>query len=98
MDLVELCQELDESLVGEGAASPAALALHAAVLELAIASGNSLIRQIHLHRADISASGQTIETVTASLELMRVLQRSWHPDFTPTEVDAARQRIFHAAA
>jgi hypothetical protein len=98
MDLVELCRELDESLVGEGAPSPKALALHAAVLELAIASGNSLIQQIQMHRADIAASGQTFETVTASLELMRIFHRSWHPDFTATEVDATRQRIFHAAA
>jgi len=98
MDLVELCRELDDSLVAADTPSPEALALHAAVLELTIHSGERLISHIRRQHSDLSAAGQTIETLAASLELMRIFQRSWHPDFTPTELDSARQRLFHAAA
>jgi hypothetical protein len=39
-----------------------------------------------------------VETLEASLELLRILQRSRHSDFSPDEVEAARRRIFNAAA
>jgi hypothetical protein len=98
MDLVDLCRELDESLVRTEAWSEAALALHQAVVSLAIGCGEWLIHQIRTNGADISGSGQTLETLAASLELLRIFYRSRHSDFSPGEIESVRQRIFHAAA
>ena len=99
MDLVDLCRELDESLVV--AAEPASqeiLALHEAILSLAIGCGSWLIHQIRANAVDISASGRTLETLSASLELLRIFHRSRHSDLSPSEVDVVRQRVFNAAA
>ncbi len=98
LDLVDLCRELDDSLVATEPASAEALALHEAVVNLAIGCGGWLLHQIRVSDADISASGQTLETLEASLELLRILHRSRHSAFPPGEVEAARQRIFNAAA
>jgi len=98
MDLVDLCRKLDDALVAVGGQSADALALHQAVISLAIGSGTWLLHQIRTSSADISASGQTLDTLDASLELLRMFHRSRHPDFSPGEVEAARRRIFNAAA
>src|SRR6267154_1543726 len=97
MDLVDLCRELEDGLVAEKPNSES-LKLHEAVLSLAIGCGGWLLRQIRERSPDIAASGQTQETLSASLELVRILYRSRHPDFTAGEIEAARQRIFNAAA
>jgi len=98
LDLVDLCRELEESLVAAQTPSPGALALHEAVLNLAIGCGGWLLHQLRERGIDISASGQSLETLEASLELLRVLHRSRHPAFSAGEIEAARQRIFNAAA
>ena len=98
MDLVDLCRELDESLIAAEAPSQDAMALHEAVLNLGMGCGSWLIHQIRENKADIAASGQTVETLAASLELLRILYRSRHPDLPPGEVEAVRQRVFNAAA
>lgn len=98
MNLVELCRELDDGLVWTERPMPEALALHKVVLALAIGSGSWLIHRLQEEAPDISTSGQTLETLRASLGLLQVLQRSRHSDYTPEEVELARQRIFHAAA
>ena len=98
MDLVDLCRELDDSLVAAEAPSDDALALHGAVLSLAIGCGSWLVHQIRANRADISASGQTLETLEASLELLKIFHRNWHPDLPAEDIVAVQQRIFNAAA
>ena len=98
MDLVDLCRELDKSMVAPEVPSVDALTLHEAVVSLAIGCGGWLIHQIRVSSADISASGQTLEIMDASLELLRILYRSRHPDSPPSEVEAVRQRLFNAAA
>jgi hypothetical protein len=98
MDLLDLCRELDESLVRVDKPSEDALALHKAVVSLAIGCGGYLIHQIRTEGVDISGSGQTLETVSASLELLRVFYRSRHPDLPAEEIESIRQRIFNAAA
>jgi hypothetical protein len=57
-----------------------------------------LLHQIRARGVDISASGQSLETLEASLELLRILHRNRHAAFSPAELDAVRQRIFNAAA
>jgi hypothetical protein len=47
---------------------------------------------------DISASGQSLETLAASLEMLRIFYRSRHSDLPASEVEALRRRIFDAAA
>jgi hypothetical protein len=98
MELVDLCRELDDGLIAAAAPSSEVLTLHQAVVSLAIGCGGWLLHEIRAHGADISASGYTVETLEASLELLRILQRSRHSDFSPDEVEAARRRIFNAAA
>jgi len=98
MDLVDLCRELDDSLLAEDNPTGEALALHKAVLSLGMGCGSWLIYQIRQSKPDISTSGQTLETLTASLELLRILYSSRHPDLPASEVEAVRQRIFNAAA
>ena len=98
MDLVDLCRELDEALVAKETFSTEALALHAAIVNLAIGCGGWLIHQIRENSVDISASGQTEETLAASLELLKILCRSRHSDIFEAELDAVRQRVFNAAA
>lgn len=98
MDLVDLCRELDESLVAAPAQSAEALALHQAVVSLAIGCGEWLIHQIRTNATDISGSGHTLDILQASLELLRILHRGRHPDFTPDEMETARRRIFNASA
>ncbi len=98
MDLVDLCQELDESLVAAPAQSPEALALHQAVISLGIGCGDWLIHQIRTNATDISGSGHTLDVLEASLELLRILYRIRHPDLPPDEIETARRRIFNAAA
>ncbi len=98
LDLVDLCRELDESLVAADTTSDELLALHEAVVNLAIGCGGWLLHQIRVSGADISASGQTLETLDASLELLRILHRSRHPAFPPDQIEAVRRRIFNAAA
>ena len=98
LDLVDLCRELDDALVAADPPSAEALALHEAVVNLAIGCGSWLLHQIRVQVADISASGQTLETLEASLELVRILHRARHPSFPPAEIEAMRQRIFNAAA
>jgi hypothetical protein len=98
MDLVDLCRELDDGLVTANAESAEALALHETVVNLAIGCGDGLIHQIRANNADISASGHTLHTLDASLELLRILHRTRHPGFSLVDVEAARRRIFDAAA
>lgn len=98
LDLVDLCRELDETLVEAETPSAEALALHEAVLNLAIGCGGWLLHQIRTRGVDITASGQSLETLEASLELVRMLHRNRHHAFSPGELEAARQRIFNAAA
>ena len=98
MDLVDLCRALDESLVSAEVEVPEASALHEAVFSLAIGCGGWLIHEIRATGADISASGHPLDTLDASLELLRILHRSRHPSFSPSEVEAARRGIFNAAA
>ena len=98
MDLVDLCRELDEGLVAAEPPSQDALALHEAVVNLAIGCGCSLIHQLQASKVDISASGQTLETLDASLELLRIFYRSRHCELPKGDVEAVRQRIFNAAA
>ncbi len=99
MDLVDLCRELDESLVAANAApSEEVLALHQAVVTLAIGSGSWLLHQLQVNKLDFSGSGQTFETLSASLELLRILYRSRHSDFPPDQIAAVRQKIFNAPA
>jgi len=98
IDLVDLCRELDDCLVVLEVPSTDALALHEAVVSLAIGSGGWLIHQIRTNGADISASGYTLDTIEASLEMLRIFHRSRHHSFSPGEVEAARRHIFNAAA
>jgi hypothetical protein len=98
MDLVDLCRELDDSLVLTETVSAEDMALHAAVLALALGCGQWLIHQIQTENVDIAASGQSLETLKASLELLRIFQRSRHSDCPPADIESARHRIFHAAA
>ncbi len=67
MDLVDLCRELDDGLVAAETSSAEGLALHEAVLSLAIRCGGWLIHQIRTNGADISASGHTVDTIEAVL-------------------------------
>jgi len=98
MDLVDLCRELDDSLVAMVVPPEGSLALHEVVVSLAIGCGGWLIHQISTGGVDISASGQNLETLAASLELLRIFYRSRHPDQPPEEIEAVRERIFNAAA
>jgi len=98
MDLVDLCRELDDCLVAMEVASQEALALHETVVNLAIGCGGWLIHQIRAGKADISASGQTVQTLEASLELLRIFYRSRHSDLPAGEIEAVRQRVFNGAA
>lgn len=97
-DLVDLCRELDEGLVAAQSISADALALHEAVVGLAIGCGGWLLHQVGTNKADISASGQTVETLDASLELLRILYRSRHSEFSPKEIEEVQRRVFNAAA
>jgi hypothetical protein len=97
LDLVDLRRELDEGLDAAVAPPPEALAMHVAIVNLA-GSGGWLLHQIRLNRADLSASGQTLESLDASLELLRVMQRSRHPQFSLAEIEAVRQRVFNGPA
>ena len=65
---------------------------------LAIGCGAWLINQIKINGVDISASGHSLETLAASVELLRIFYRTRHPELPPGEVEVARQRIFDAAA
>jgi hypothetical protein len=98
MDLVDLCRELDDEIVQSETTSADTLALHGAVLALAIGCGEWLIHEIQVEHADLSASGQTLDTAKASLELLRIIHRSRHPDFASEEIESVRLRIFNAAA
>ena len=98
MDLVDLCREVEESLVLEESPSADSLAMHERVINLAINIGAALINQISLAPADVATSGQTPETLSASLELLHIFHRSRHPQISLEEVEAVRQRIFNAAA
>src|SRR5262249_20223713 len=95
MDLVDLCRELDGGLVSAEPPSPEALALHEAVVNLAIGCGSWLLHQISLRNPDLSASGHTVETLSASLELLKILHRSRHSDFSEDAIKGVRQRIFN---
>lgn len=98
LDLVDLCRELDEALVATEAIAADVLSLHQAVTSLAIGCGVWLTHQIRTNRADISGSGQTLDTLDASLELLRILYRSRHSDFPAEEIEAVQRRVFNAAA
>ncbi len=97
MDLVDLCRELDESIVAAGPVSSDTLELHAAITSLAVGSGTWLLQQIRANHADISASGHSVEVLDASLDLVKILHRSRHPEFSASEIEAVQRRIFNAA-
>jgi hypothetical protein len=97
MDLLDLCRELDESLVLAERPSAEALALHRAVVNLGIGCGEWLLHQLRTNNADISASGHTMEVLEASLEMLKIFYRSRHSDVAEEELEAVRQRIFNAA-
>src|SRR5438876_6836448 len=61
MDLVDLCRELDDGLATAETSPVEALALHEAVVNLAIGCGGWLIHQIRSNDADIAASGHRVE-------------------------------------
>src|SRR5256885_15278370 len=63
MDLVDLCRELDESLIFAENPSAEMLSLHEAVLSLGIGCVSWLIHQLGVNGINISASGQTLETL-----------------------------------
>ena len=67
MGLVDLCRELDDGLMTAAFESKEAVALHRAVVSLGEGCGSWLIHQIRTYRADISASGYTIETLEPPL-------------------------------
>jgi hypothetical protein len=98
MDLVDLCREVDDSLVAADATCDDATALHEAVVGLAISCAGRLIDQIGATDADISESGQTQESLSASLEMLRIFHSSRHSDLPVGEVEAVRQRLFNATA
>lgn len=98
LDLVDLCRELDGAVDAAGAPSEEALAMHESVVNLAIGCGGWLLHQIRLNSVDLSPSGQTLETLDASLELLRIMQQSRHSAFSCAEIGAVRQRVFNGAA
>ena len=98
LDLVDLCREFDDALNEAEPPNPEAVALHHAVLSLAIGSGTWLLHQVDLNEVDPSTCEQTRESLSASLELVRILYRSRHAQFPAAELDAVRQRVFNAAA
>lgn len=98
LDLVDLCRELDDALARAESATKDALSLHEAVVNLAIGCGGWLIHQIRCAGVDISASGQNLQTLEASLELLRIFYRSRHAELPAEQIEDARQRIFNAAA
>jgi hypothetical protein len=83
-------------LVAAETSSAEGLALHEAVVSLAIGCGGWLIHQIRTNGADISASGHTVDTLEASLELLRIFHRNRHPNFSADDIEVARRRIFNA--
>jgi hypothetical protein len=98
MDLVDLCCELDENLVLAESPTQDLLAIHKVILNLAIGCGGWLIHQIRSRGMDISTSGQTLDVLDGSLELLRILHRTRHSELPPAEIAAAQRRIFNAAA
>jgi|HubBroStandDraft_6_1064221.scaffolds.fasta_scaffold1327383_1 hypothetical protein len=98
LDLVDLCRELDGALDATGAPSEEGLAMHESVVNLAIGCGGWLVHQIRLNGVDLSPCGQTLETLDASLELLRIMHRSRHSVFSSAEIEAVRQRVFNAGA
>jgi hypothetical protein len=96
--LVDLCRELDDALLEEDSLNSDYLALHNAILSLAIGSGTWLLHQVNLGEVDPSVCGQTRESLAASLELVRILYRTRHVEFPGSEIETVRQRIFNAAA
>jgi hypothetical protein len=98
LDLVDLCRELDDALIHLEHPGPAALALHNAVLTLALGAGTWLLHQIDLKEVDPSCAGQTHDALSASLELVRILHRTRHAQCSNEEIASVQRRIFHAAA
>jgi hypothetical protein len=98
LDLVDLCRELDDALLEQSDNHSASLALHKAIVSLAIGTGTWLLHQADLNEVDLRASGQRRDSIKASLELLHIFYRTRHAEFPAVEVEAVRQRIFNAAA
>jgi hypothetical protein len=98
MDLVDLCRELDDSLVMAEHISPEVLDLHRNILGLGISNGERLMEEVRAANADISASGYTLPIMGASLDMLRIFHSSQHSACSPSEIESARNRIFNAAA
>jgi hypothetical protein len=98
LGLVDLCLELDDVSIYDEAPDPKTVQLHKAVLNLGIGTGEWLIHQIRANQVDLSASGEKLETLEASLELLRICYNSQHVDVSEDEIREVQKRIFNAAA
>ena len=96
--LVELCLELDDALNWSETETPEAVALHKAVLNLGIGTGEWLLHQLKSDHVNLSAIGERIENLEASLELLRICFDSRHADIPHEEIARIQQRIFNAPA
>jgi len=93
--LVELCLELDDALNESDVETSDAVALHKAVLNLGIGTGEWLLHQIKSDQVDLSGTGERMENLEASLDLLRTCFNSRHADVPEEELERIRQRIFN---
>ena len=78
--------------------TPDALALHKAVLNLGIGTGEWLLHQIKTDHIDLTRTSERIENLEAALGLLRTCFNSRHADIPEEELDRIRQRIFNVAS
>jgi hypothetical protein len=96
--LVELCLELDDALNMSDVEPPDAVALHKAVLNLGIGTGEWLLHQVKSNQVDLSGTGERMENLEASLDLLKICYDSRHVEVPQEEIERIRQRIFNAAS
>jgi hypothetical protein len=96
--LVELCLELDDALNESDVETADALALHKAVLNLGIGTGEWLLHQIKTDHVDLSRTGERMENLEASLGHLKICFDSRHADVPQEEIERIRRRIFDVAS
>lgn len=96
--LVELCLEVDDALNGAEVDTEQLLALHNAVLNLGIGTGEWLLHQIRFNQVNLSCSGEKLENLEASLELLRICFERRHAAIPEADIDQVQRRILNVPA
>jgi hypothetical protein len=95
--LADLCLELDDVLNLASVETAEMTALHRAVLNLGVGTGEWLLHELRTNHVELSRSNESLEHLEALLELLRICFESRHAEVSRAEMDAIQRTVFNVS-